>query len=185
VTSATPVSGTGITGGGSGYAALLAHGGWVLYGMELGSVTLQINNQHTLGARGMSSVRYGTRLGDLKEKWFLCFPIKHPTHTQHWISWNCQQLGLPIPHLLQFQHHTCTCERFAIDEYGDHLHSCTQHAGATTGAHEHILTAMQQLFTQAGYATDRKNVPHSRGKKKADLHVKDFRLEGIRNVIST
>jgi hypothetical protein len=49
VTSATPVSGTGITGGGSGYAALLAHAGWVLYGMELGSVTLKINNQHTLG----------------------------------------------------------------------------------------------------------------------------------------
>ena len=34
-----------------------------------------------LGARGMSSVRYGTRLGDLKENWFLCFPIKHSTHT--------------------------------------------------------------------------------------------------------
>jgi hypothetical protein len=102
--------------------------------------------------------------------------------TQDWISWNCQQLGLPIPHLRQFQHHACTCERFAIDEYGDHLHSCTQHAGATTGAHEHILTAVQQLFTQAGYATDRKNVPHSRGKKKADLHIKDFRLEGIRDV---
>ena len=51
--------------------------------------------------------------------------------------------------------------------------------------YEHILTAVQQLFTQAGYATDRKNVPHSRGKKKANLHVKDFRLEGIRNVIST
>jgi len=48
VTSATPVSGTRITGGGSGYAALLAHAGWVLYGMELGSVTLKINNQHTL-----------------------------------------------------------------------------------------------------------------------------------------
>ena len=29
----------------------------------------------------------------------------------------------------------------------------------------------------------RKNVPHSRGMKMADLHVKDFRLEGIRNVI--
>ena len=27
---------------------------------------------------------------------------------QDWTSWNCQQLGLPIPHLLQFQHHTCT-----------------------------------------------------------------------------
>ena len=102
---------------------------------------------------------------------------------QDWISWNCQQLGLPIPHLLQFKDHACTCDRFAIDEYGDHLHSCTQHAGATTGAHEHILTAVQRLFNQAGYATERKNVPHSRGMKKADLHVKDFRLEGIRDVI--
>ena len=93
------------------------------------------------------------------------------------------ELGLPIPHLRQFQHHACTCERFAIDEYGDHLHSCTQHAGATTGAHEHILTAVQQLFTQAGYVTDRKHVPHSRGMKKADLHIKDFQLGGIRSVI--
>ena len=40
-------SGSRITGGGSGYAALLAHAGGVLYGMELGSVTLKINNQHT------------------------------------------------------------------------------------------------------------------------------------------
>ena len=31
--------------------------------------------------RTVSSVRYGTRLGDLKENWFLCFPIKHSTHT--------------------------------------------------------------------------------------------------------
>ena len=32
-----------MTGGTSGYAALLAHAGWVLYGMELGLVTLKIN----------------------------------------------------------------------------------------------------------------------------------------------
>ena len=49
------MSGTGITGGGSGYAAILAHAG-VLYGTELGSVTLK-------------------RVG------FFCFPIKHSTHT--------------------------------------------------------------------------------------------------------
>ena len=49
-------SGTGITGGGSGYAALLAHAGGVLYGTELGSVTLK-------------------RVG------LFCFPIKHSTHT--------------------------------------------------------------------------------------------------------
>ncbi len=58
-----------------------------------------------------------------------------------------------------------------------------QHAGATTGAHEHILTAVQRLFTTAGYKTDRKHVPHSRGLKKADLVVKDFSLAGIRDLI--
>jgi hypothetical protein len=49
-------SGRRITGGGSGYAALLAHAEEVLYGTELGSVTLK-------------------RIG------FFCFPIKHSTHT--------------------------------------------------------------------------------------------------------
>jgi len=49
-------SGTRITGGGSGYAALLAHAGGALYGTELGSVTLK-------------------RMG------FFCFPNKHSTHT--------------------------------------------------------------------------------------------------------
>jgi hypothetical protein len=46
-------------------------------------------------------------------------------------------------------------------------------------AHEHILTTLQRLFTKAGYRTERKHVPHSRGlKKKADLWIKDFQLEG-------
>ena len=36
-------SGTGITGGGSGYAAILAHAERALYGTELGSVTILLN----------------------------------------------------------------------------------------------------------------------------------------------
>jgi hypothetical protein len=54
---AETVSGRGITGGGSGYAALLEHAEGALYGTELGSVTLK-------------------RIG------FFCFPIKHSTHTR-------------------------------------------------------------------------------------------------------
>jgi hypothetical protein len=50
-------------------------------------------------------------------------------------------------------------------------------------AHEHILTAVQTIFTEAGYRTDRKNVPHIRGLKKADLVIKNFWLAGVRNVI--
>ena len=73
---------------------------------------------------------------------------------QDWTAWNCQQLGLPIPHLQTFRHDACTCKRFTIDQFGDHLHCCTQHAGATMGAHEQILTAVQRLFTMAGCKTE-------------------------------
>ena len=54
---------------------------------------------------------------------------------QGWTSSHCQTLGLKIPHLTELKHHECTCKRFAIDAFGDHLHSCTQHAGAAMGAH--------------------------------------------------
>jgi hypothetical protein len=64
-----------------------------------------------------------------------------------------------------------------------HLHTCTQHEGATSGAHEHKLTTLQRLFTKVGYKMNRKHVPHSRGLKKADLLIKDFQLQGVRDVI--
>ena len=102
---------------------------------------------------------------------------------QDWTSYHCQYLRLTIPHLAEFKHHECPCKRFAIDDFGDHLHTCTQHAGATSGAHKHILTALQRLLTKTGYRTDRKHVPHSRGLKKADLLIKVFQLQGVRDVI--
>jgi hypothetical protein len=90
---------------------------------------------------------------------------------------------LPIPHLAEFKHHECPCQGFAIDDFEDHLHTCTQHAGATSDAHEHIRTALQRFSTKAGYRKDRKHVPHIRGLKKADLLIKDFQLQGVRDVI--
>ena len=68
---------------------------------------------------------------------------------QDWTSYHCQYLGLNIPHLAKIKHHEYPCKRFAIDDFGDHLQTCTQHAGATSGAHEHILTYLQRLFTKA------------------------------------
>jgi hypothetical protein len=41
----------------------------------------------------------------------------------------------------------------------------------------------KRLFTKAGYRTDRKHVPHSSRLKKADLLIKDFELQGVRDVI--
>ena len=46
-------------------------------------------------------------------------------------------------------------QRFAIDDFGDHLHT----------------------------RTDRKHVPYSRGLKKADFLIKDLQLQGVRDVI--
>ncbi len=43
---------------------------------------------------------------------------------QDWTAWNCQQLGLPIPHLKTFSH-ACVMTAFS-HEFGDHLHCCTQ-----------------------------------------------------------
>jgi hypothetical protein len=44
------------------------------------------------GARGMSSVRYGTRLGDLKENWV---PFVFQLNTQHTLGWPIIRLFSP------------------------------------------------------------------------------------------
>jgi hypothetical protein len=67
---AAPVSGRGIKGGGSGYAALLAHAGGVLYGTELGSVTLKVG--------------------------FFCFPIKYSTHRELQLAAINRELQLAV-----------------------------------------------------------------------------------------
>ena len=98
----------------------MAHAEGVLYSTELGSVTLkrvvfifvfQLNTQHTedygwgvlvgrpFGARRRSSVRYGTRLGDLKENCFyFVFQLKSSTHTGVWDKdyWWGVRVGRPF-----------------------------------------------------------------------------------------
>ena len=70
-----------------------------------------------------------------------------------WASFQCQYLGLDVPHLREHVNDACPCGHFVIDKFGDHLHCC-QHAGATHNAHEHLLSAVQQCFQQGGYATE-------------------------------
>ena len=65
--------------------------------------------------------------------------------TQDWISWNCQQLGLPIPHLLEFKDHACTCDRFAFDSTAiTSTHTTRGRHDRRTRAHPHgCATAIQ------------------------------------------
>ena len=93
-----------------------------------------------------------------------------------WASYQCQYLGLGVPHLREHGNDACPCGHFVIDKFGDHLHCCQQHAGATHNAHEHLLSAVQQCFQQEGYATERKHVPHSRGRRRPTSGSKIFSL---------
>jgi hypothetical protein len=78
---------TGITGGGEekwkitrkkNYEItinplLLAHAGGALYGTGSWPPLVREVRGRPFGARGRSSVRYGPRLGDLTESWFILF----------------------------------------------------------------------------------------------------------------
>ena len=73
-----------------------------------------------------------------------------PKVQQDWISHTCPFLGLDIPHLKEFQHRECQCNHCSIGTVCDHLQSCTQHAGATMGAHVHILTDLPAAALHQG-----------------------------------
>jgi hypothetical protein len=72
-------SGTGITGGESGFAALLTHAGGPLYGMELcvfitaGPMVKMFTGGVGGEWRTCAMRDDRTRIGDLKENWFLLF----------------------------------------------------------------------------------------------------------------
>jgi hypothetical protein len=55
---------------------------------------------------------------------------------QDWTSSYCQTLGLDVPHLTELKHHECTCERFAIDAFGDHLGVASPQLHATRWHHD-------------------------------------------------
>lgn len=63
-----------------------------------------------------------------------------------WASFQCQYLGLDVPQLREHGNDACPCGHFVIDKFGDHLHCCQQHAGATHNAHEHLLSAVEKCF---------------------------------------
>jgi len=91
-------SGRGITGGGSGYAAILANAEGALYGTELGSVTLKRIGFFCFPIK--HSTHTGTELGSvtLKRIGFFCFPIKHSTHTPQRLGSVTVTLCFPIKH---------------------------------------------------------------------------------------
>ena len=117
-----------------------------------------------------------TCLSSLQHELTMAFPH------DWWTSWFCQYLGLTILALSDSQR-ICACEKFILDPYGDHSHTCSQHSGTTKDAHEHILSALDTMCRRSGYTNRRKNVTSRRGSKKGDLEIRDINLAGKRDLV--
>jgi len=100
----------------------------------------------------------------LKEKeWFLTWmplaflaslrPQRQPTHFtgEIWVKFFCQALGAPIPLLRAHAvaRTQCACQKFVLDQYGDHVLTCKKHTGAITG-HDHVMNVWAQLARNSG-----------------------------------
>ena len=56
----------------------------------------------------------------------------------------------------------------------NHINSCIHHASNWTGAHEHILRALERICNDAGFATNHKRVLTSEGSRRADLEIRNI-----------
>ena len=53
----------------------------------------------------------------------------------------------------------------------DHANTCLTHSSNWTRAHNHVMTALESICNNAGYATKHKRVLTSAGKQRADLEI--------------
>ena len=83
-------------------------------------------------------------------------------------AWFCQQLGLEPPCLTPHLGQPCPCGLYTID--ADHLHTCKIHSGNWYAAHEHLLSAVEEIVRISGYRVKRRYVDSSKGgKTRGDL----------------
>jgi len=67
---------------------------------------------------------------------------RQPTRftSEIWVNFFCQALGAPIPLLRAHAdaRMQCACQKFVLDQYGDHVLTCKKHTGAIT-RHDHVM----------------------------------------------
>jgi len=80
-------------------------------------------------------------------------PQRQPTRFtgEIWVNFCCQALGAPIPLLRAHAvaRTQCACQKFVLDQYGDHVLTCKKHTGAIAG-HDHVMNVSVQLARNSG-----------------------------------
>ena len=90
-----------------------------------------------------------------------------------------QFLGLTNnPVLAPFANVPCGCKRYFMGGEGawDHVNTCLTHSSNWTRAHNHVMTALESIRNNAGYATKHKRVLTSAGKQRADLEILNIQV---------
>jgi len=74
----------------------------------------------------------------------------------------------------------CTCRKFVLDQYGDHVLTCKKHTGVITG-HDHVMNVSAQLACNSGLRVriNRKvDTTAADNKKQGDVQAMEFGISG-------
>jgi len=117
------------------------------------------------------------------------WPQRQPTHFtgEIWVNILCQALGAPIPLLCAHAvaRTQCACQKFVLDQYGDHVLTCKKHTGAITG-HDHVMNVLAQLACNSGLRVriNRKVVTTAAdSNKQGDIQAMEFGIPGYEDLV--
>jgi len=91
-----------------------------------------------------------------------------------WEIFFCRVLGALIP--LLRAHAQCACQKFVLDQYGDHVLTCKKHTG-TIASYDHVLNVSVQLARNSGLRVriNRKvSTTAADGNRQGDVQAMEF-----------
>jgi len=116
-------------------------------------------------------------------------PQRQPTRFTGEILVNffCQALGAPIPLLRAHAvaRTQCACQKFVLDEYGDHVLTCKKRTGAIAG-HDHVMNVSAQLARNSGLRVriNRKVATTAADSdKQGDVQAMEFGIPGYDDLV--
>jgi len=116
-------------------------------------------------------------------------PQRQPTRFtgEIWVNFVCQALGAPISLLRAHAvaRTQCACQKFVLDQYGDHVLTCKKHTGAIAG-HDHVMNVSAQLARNSGLRVriNRKIATTAAdSNKQGDVQAMEFGIPGYDDLV--
>jgi len=116
-------------------------------------------------------------------------PQRQPTHFTGEICVNifCQALGAPIPLLRAHAaaRTQCACQKFVLDQDGDHVLTCKKHTRAIAG-NDHVMNVSAQLARNSGLRVriNRKVATSAAdSNKQGDVQAMEFGIPGYDDLV--